>query len=85
MKSVTDTLFSNIRWSLTSAAINMVSQAISNTIRNAKELDSALNDIRIVTGYSANQMAEFAEQANKAAKALNSTTKAYAQASLIYF
>jgi hypothetical protein len=29
-----------------------------------------LNDIRIVTGYSADEMDKFAEKANKAAKAL---------------
>jgi hypothetical protein len=30
-------------------------------------------------------MASFAREANKAAKALNTTTKAYTDASLIYF
>jgi hypothetical protein len=44
-----------------------------------------LNDIRIVTEASTDKMAEFAKEANKAAKALSTTTDEYANASLIYF
>jgi TP901 family phage tail tape measure protein len=44
-----------------------------------------LTDIRIVTGYSADKMSDFAAEANKAAKALSTTTNEYAKASLIYF
>jgi TP901 family phage tail tape measure protein len=44
-----------------------------------------LTDIRIVTGYSADKMADFAKEANKAAKSLGTTTNEYAKASLIYF
>lgn len=51
----------------------------------AKNLNRSLNDIRIVTGYSVDDMAKFAEKANAAAKALSSTTNEYAKASLIYF
>jgi hypothetical protein len=34
----------------------------------AKSLDSSLNNIRIVTGQSADEMARFAENASRAAK-----------------
>jgi hypothetical protein len=44
-----------------------------------------LNNIRIVTGYSVEDMADFAEEANKAAKALRTTTTEYTNASLIYY
>jgi hypothetical protein len=44
-----------------------------------------LNNIRIVTGNSVDEMAKFAQEANKAAKALSTTTTAYTDASLIYF
>jgi len=48
-------------------------------------LNESLNDIRIVTGKSTDEMARFAKQANDAAKALSTTTNEYAEASLIYF
>jgi hypothetical protein len=59
--------------------------AIQSAWGYAKELDKSLNNIRIVTGYNAEKMGEFAEQANKAAKALSTTTTEYTNASLIYF
>jgi hypothetical protein len=48
-------------------------------------LDKSLNNISIVTGYGADRMARFAKEANAAAKALNTTTTKYTDASLIYF
>jgi hypothetical protein len=48
-------------------------------------LDKSLTNISIVTGKTADQMARFARSANESAKALSSTTKAYADASLIYY
>jgi hypothetical protein len=39
----------------------MVTSAIRGTIDYAKELDTSLNNIRIVTGKSADQMAAFAK------------------------
>jgi DNA-binding transcriptional regulator LsrR (DeoR family) len=39
----------------------------------------------IVTGKSSDEMARFANQANKAAKALGANTKQYTDASLIYY
>ena len=50
-----------------------------------KDLDRSLNDIRIVTGKSAEEMGEFAKQANNAAKALAVTTEDYTKGSLIYY
>jgi hypothetical protein len=51
----------------------------------AKNLDESLNNIRIVTGHNIEYMDKFAEKANKAAKALSSTTLDYTNASLIYY
>ena len=59
--------------------------AIQSAYGYAQDLNKSLTDIRIVTGYSADQMAVFAEQANKAAKSLSTTTNDYTNASLIYF
>ena len=59
--------------------------SVQSAYRYAKDLNESLTDIRIVTGQNADQMAKFAEKANKAAKALSATTNQYAKASLIYY
>jgi TP901 family phage tail tape measure protein len=59
--------------------------AVQSAYGYAKDLDAALNDIRIVTGASAAEMDKFAVKANQAAKALSTSTTEYAKASLIYF
>lgn len=51
----------------------------------AKDLNESLNNIRIVTGQSTEQMAKFAEEANKAAKELSVTTTQYTNGALIYY
>jgi hypothetical protein len=62
-----------------------VIQGFKSAIGYAKDLDSSLNNIRIVTGMSKDEMADFAQQANKAAKALKTSTVAYTDAALIYY
>ena len=47
--------------------------------------NSTLNDIRIVSGASAEEMTQFAINANKAAQTLSTTTNEFAKASLIYY
>lgn len=51
----------------------------------AQDLNKSLNSIRIVSGQSADQMAQFAEQANKSAQALSTSTLAYTDAALIFY
>jgi uncharacterized protein YqfA (UPF0365 family) len=48
-------------------------------------LDAALTDIQVVTGYNNNTMADFADNAAKAAKELNTTITEYSKASLIFY
>jgi hypothetical protein len=48
--------------------------AVSSAYGYAKDLNESLNNIRIVTGYNTDQMSKFAGEANKAAKALSTTT-----------
>ena len=85
MQKLGQTLMNTVRWSLSSAAIQAVTTAVSETVSYAKELDTSLNNIRIVTGKGANEMARFAQEANKMAKQLSTTTTAYTDASLIYY
>ncbi len=79
------TMKNTMRWQLTSSMLHGFMGAVQSATGYAKDLDKSLNNIRIVTGYSADQMAVFAEKANKAAKALSTTTTEYTNASLIYF
>lgn len=80
-----NTLVNSARWTIASSAIKMISSGISNAYSYAQDLNKSLTDIRIVSGKSADDMARFAVEANKAAKALNTTTGRYADASLIYY
>ena len=73
------------KWQLSSSMIHGFVGGVSEAYRYAQDLNESLNNIRIVTGYSADYMEDFAIQANKAAKALSTTTNEYAKASLIYF
>lgn len=85
MKKLGDTMMNTIRWTITSTAINTVTGAIQQAYHYALDLDQSLNDIRIVTGKSADDMNKFAREANKAAKALGASTTDYTEASLIYY
>ena len=79
------TMKNTVRWQITSGLLTGFTGAISDAFRYAEDLNESLNNIRIVTGKSTEDMAQFAKQANKAAKELNTTTNKYAQGSLIYF
>jgi TP901 family phage tail tape measure protein len=79
-----ETLANTIKWNISSAAVNKLSGSLQEAYGYVQHLDSSLNDIRIVTGQSAEEMASFAEQANEAASALGRTTTDYTEASLIF-
>lgn len=79
------TLVNTVKWQLASNLIHGIQGALQAAVSHAKELNSALNDIRIVTGYSIDKMSEFVSQARESAKELNTTTTEYAKASLIFF
>lgn len=79
------TMKNTMRWQLTSSVLNSFLGTIEEAYGYAKSLDASLNNIRIVSNKSADDMREFAEYANKAAKALSTTTTDYTNASLIYY
>ena len=56
--------------------------SIQSAYHYAKDLNESLNNIRIVTGQSTDQMAKFAKQANLAAKELSTTSTDYTDAKL---
>lgn len=79
------TLKNTVKWELSSTAVHGLESALSNAVGYARNLNTSLNNIRIVTGQSVEDMAKFAVQANRAAKELSTTTKAYTDAALIYY
>lgn len=80
-----DSLKRTAGWQLSSTTIHSFIGAIQTAYNYAQDLNKSLNNIRIVTGYGSDRMAEFAKNANKAAKQLSATTLDYTNASLIYY
>lgn len=78
-------LANTARWQLSSSILHGLMSAISGAYGYAQDLNESLNNIRIVTGQNVDQMARFAEEANRAAKSLSTTTTAYTDAALIYY
>lgn len=79
------TLKNTARWQISSSILHGFMGAIQSAYGYAKDLNESLNDIRIVTSQSTEQMAKFAKEANSAAKALSTTTTEYTKASLIFY
>ena len=79
------TMGNTIKWGIASSAMNNFTSAISNAYNYVVKLDTSLNDIRIVTEKSSEDMGKFAEQANNIAKNLGASTRDYTNASLIYY
>ena len=85
VKEFATTLANTARWQLSSSVLHGFMGALQTAYGYAQDLNESLNNIRIVTGNSTDQMARFAKEANAAAKALSATTTEYTNASLIYF
>jgi hypothetical protein len=79
------TLMNTARWQISSSILHGFMGAVSSAYGYAQDLNESLNNIRIVTGQNTESMAAFAERANKAAKALSTTTTEYTNASLIFY
>lgn len=84
-KSLVNTFANTARWQIASSALHAIVGEISHAYSFAQSLDKSLNDIRIVSGASADEMARFAKQANQSAQALSTTTKKYTDAALIFY
>lgn len=78
-------LKNTVRWQISSSVLHSFMGTVQSAYGYAQDLNESLNSIRIVTGQSAEEMARFAEQANKAAQRLSTTTTAYTDAALIFY
>ena len=79
------TLKNTIKWQISSTAIHAFIGGLQSAYGYAKDLNESLNNIRIVTGQTVDQMADLANEANRTAQALGTTTTAYTDAALIYY
>lgn len=73
------------RYNVINKFLDVLTQQISGSIQYIRELDTALNGIRIVTGNSSEDMLKFAENIQEAAHALGRTATEYAEASLLFY
>ena len=85
LREFSTTMKNTVRWQLSSSMLHGFMGAISSAVGYAEDLNESLNNIRIVTGNSTQEMAKFAKEANRAAKALSTTTTDYTDAALIYY
>ena len=85
LREFSTTMKNTIRWQISSSMLHGFMGAVSSAVGYAKDLNESLNNIRIVTGNSTEEMAKFAKEANRAAKALSTTTTDYTDAALIYY
>ena len=85
LEKMGQTLVNTIKWNISSSAINKFTGSIQQAYGYVQHLDTSLNNIRMVTGKSADEMDRFSESANKAAKSLGASTTDYTEAALIYY
>lgn len=85
LSALGQTLANTAKWQISSGILHGFMRSVSTAYNYAKDLNESLNNIRIVTGQNTEQMAKFADKANKAAQALSTSTTSYTDASLIYY
>ncbi len=83
--SLKQSFLNTVKWSISSSILNTFTGSIQQAWGYTQRLDKSLNDIRIVTEKSNEEMEKFAKSANKAAKSLGSSTINYTDAALIYY
>lgn len=85
LDEMAQTMKNTVKWGISSGLWNQMLSSTQQAYGYIKNLDTALNDIRIVTGQSAEQMRDFSKEANEAAKALAVSTRDYTEGALIYY
>lgn len=85
LDSMAETFFNTVKWSISSSILNAFTGTIQKAWSYTQKLDESLNNIRIVTSKSNEEMEKFAKTANKVAKSLGASTTSYTNAALIYY
>lgn len=79
------TLWRNVEWLISGNLINTVTGVFTKAYGYTKNLDESLNNIRIVTGKGADEMARFGKEAQETAAKLGKGTTDITNASLIFY
>ena len=61
MKEFAVTMKNTVKWQLSSSMLHGFMGAVQSAYGYAQDLNESLNNIRIVTGYNIDKMAQFAE------------------------
>jgi TP901 family phage tail tape measure protein len=85
MNEFLTTMKNTARWQISSSILHGFMGTVQSAFGYAQDLNKSLNDIRIVTGKSTEEMAAFAKEANKSAVALSTSTTSYTDAALIFY
>lgn len=85
LDEMADTFASTVKWNIASSAMNALQRNTQAAYNYVVKLDSSLNDIRVVTGKSADDMERFAQKATDAAKELSASTRDITEGALIYY
>lgn len=85
LDSMATTFANTIKWSISSSLLTGFTGSIQKAWTYTQNLDASLNDIRIVTEKSNEEMEKFAKNANRAAKELKAGTTNFTNAALIYY
>jgi len=85
LREFATTMKNTMKWQISSSILHGFMSSISGAYGYAQDLNESLNNIRIVSKQNTDQMAEFAREANKAAKELSISTTAYTDAALIFY
>ncbi len=79
-----NTIGNTVRWGVVASGFQSVLNSAHQTVQYVRDLDTSLTNIMMVTQQSKEQMNEFAQSANEAAKALSSTTVNMTDAALVF-
>lgn len=79
-----NTIGNTVRWGVVASGFQSVLNSAHQTVQYVRDLDTSLTNIMMVTQQSKEQMNEFAQSANDAAKALSSTTVNMTDAALVF-
>lgn len=85
LDDMAQSMANTVKWGITSSIFNNITGAIQSAYYYSKDLDRSLNNIRIVTGDSADEMQRFAKVANQTAKDLGRSTLDYTKAATSFY
>ena len=79
-----NTMGNTVRWGVTASIFQTIQNSLYRAVDYVKELDTSLNNIRIVTSASNEDMRNFALYANEAAQSIGASTTSFTDAAQLY-